>query len=71
MRSPKANAIGLATFLSICFLRFEAGSWVTATSVGTWYRSLHKASFNPPDGYFSPVWIILYFLSRQSRNQTG
>ena len=62
MRSPKANGIGLATFLSVCFLRFEVGSWVTATSVGTWYRSLQKASFNPPEGYFSPVWIILYFL---------
>jgi tryptophan-rich sensory protein len=62
MRSTKANAIGLAIFLSVCFLRFEVGSWVTATSVTTWYRSLQKASFNPPEGYFSPVWIVLYFL---------
>lgn len=62
MRSQKANAIGLFIFLSVCFLRFEIGSWVTASSVSTWYRSLHKASFNPPEGYFSPVWIILYFM---------
>ena len=62
MRSQKASAVGLVAFLAICYLRFEIGSMVTATSVGTWYLSLHKASFNPPDGYFSPVWIVLYFL---------
>jgi tryptophan-rich sensory protein len=62
MRTQKASAIGLATFLAVCFLRFEIGSWITATSVDTWYRSLRKASFNPPEGYFSPVWVVLYFL---------
>jgi tryptophan-rich sensory protein len=40
----------------------EVGSYVTATSVGTWYQALNKASFNPPDRVFTPVWIILYAL---------
>ena len=35
---------------------------VTASSVGTWYQTLHKAPFNPPDGFFSPIWVILYFM---------
>jgi len=62
MRSQKANAVGLVAFLAICYFRFEIGSMVTATSAGTWYQSLHKALFNPPDRYFSPAWIAMYFL---------
>jgi len=62
MRSHKASAIGLFAFLLICYFRFELGSKITATSVGTWYQHLNKAPFNPPDGSFSPVWIVLYFL---------
>ncbi len=62
MRSRKANAIGLAVFLAVCYVRFEIGKKVTATSVGTWYQALHKAPFNPPDRVFAPVWIVLYFL---------
>ncbi len=37
-----------------------AGSWVTFTSVNTWYRSLHKAPWNPPDWVFGPAWTLLY-----------
>jgi translocator protein len=62
MRSQRASAIGLIVFLTICYLRFEIGKKVTATTVGTWYQALHKASFNPPDSVFAPAWIILYFL---------
>ena len=38
------------------------GKLVTDSSVGTWYQGLHKAAFNPPEGFFSPVWVVLYFL---------
>ncbi|MBN1572859.1 MAG: tryptophan-rich sensory protein [Deltaproteobacteria bacterium] len=38
------------------------GSLFTAPSVPTWYASLTKPSFNPPDWIFSPVWIALFFL---------
>ncbi len=62
MRTQRASAIGLSVFLTICFLRFELGKLVTDSSVGTWYQTLHKAPFNPPDGFFSPVWVVLYFM---------
>jgi len=62
MKSNKASAVGLVVFLAIFYVRFEAGSLVTAISVGTWYHGLNKAPFNPPEGAFSPVWVILYFL---------
>ena len=62
MRSENQKAVGLGFFFILCLVRFEIGSWITASSVSTWYRSLQKASFTPPEGYFSPIWIVLYFL---------
>lgn len=34
----------------------------TATGINTWYRSLTKPFFNPPDYLFGPVWTLLYAL---------
>jgi tryptophan-rich sensory protein len=38
------------------------GGLFTASSVNTWYATLIKPSFNPPNWLFSPVWITLYVL---------
>lgn len=32
----------------------------TQSSVGTWYPTLVKPWFTPPDAVFAPVWITLY-----------
>lgn len=38
------------------------GSFFTANSIRTWYVTLEKPFFNPPNWVFGPVWTLLYTL---------
>jgi benzodiazapine receptor len=53
---------GLGAFVALCLVISAIGGWVTAGSVGTWYRTLEKPDFNPPDWVFAPVWTLLYLM---------
>jgi translocator protein len=48
--------------LAICFAVAYAGSAVTVPSIQTWYPTLHKPFFTPPNYIFAPVWTLLYIL---------
>ena len=38
------------------------GSLFTMSSISSWYTTLVKPEFTPPNFVFGPVWITLYFL---------
>lgn len=61
-RSSISNIGGLVGFLVVCLAVSAIGGVITATSVTTWYPTLDKPPFNPPDWVFAPVWTTLYIL---------
>jgi tryptophan-rich sensory protein len=56
------NSIKLLISLAICQLAGVIGSVFTSKSVSTWYTTISKPSFNPPNWLFAPVWISLFLL---------
>ena len=48
--------------VGICLLAGAMGSMATQTSVNTWYVTLNKPVFNPPNWLFGPVWSVLFVL---------
>ncbi len=48
--------------VSICLLAGSIGAFATQSSVNTWFTTLNKPFFNPPNWVFGPVWTTLYIL---------
>jgi translocator protein len=56
------SLLALAGFLAASFGAAAFGSYFTAQSVETWYPTLEKPSWRPPNSAFGPVWTVLYTL---------
>lgn len=48
--------------VAICLAVGYLSSLVTADGVKTWYPTLEKPFFNPPNWIFAPVWTLLYIM---------
>lgn len=46
----------------ICLAVGYLSSNVTQSSIKTWYPTIAKPSFNPPNWVFAPVWTLLYIM---------
>lgn len=54
--------IRLVITILICQMAGIIGSIFTMPSIPTWYASLSKPWFSPPNWLFGPVWITLFTL---------
>lgn len=52
----------LSSWILLCEFVGIAGSLFTAASVRSWYPTLQKPVFSPPNWIFGPVWVTLYAL---------
>lgn len=48
--------------VAICLMVGFMASIATQSSVNTWYETLEKPFFTPPNYLFGPVWTVLYIL---------
>jgi len=58
VRSP----LHLVIAVVFCLVVGSLGSVFTVTGAGSWYGSLSKPFFTPPNWVFAPVWITLFIL---------
>lgn len=56
------NGLKLTLCILVPLLVGSLGAIATSSSINTWYLSLNKPSFNPPNYLFGPVWTCLYVL---------
>ena len=46
----------------ICLFACFIGSFFTSSAIPTWYATLQKPSFTPPNWIFFPVWTSLFIM---------
>ena len=62
-RGPRAGQWkALALFVVVTLAIGGLGGLATASSVTTWYATLNKPGFTPPNAVFGPAWTVLYLL---------
>lgn len=52
----------LVACIALCLGVGFVSSFLTTSSIPTWYATLNKPSFSPPNFVFAPVWTTLYIL---------
>lgn len=60
--SKGIKILKLVVSVLVCQGAGLAGSLFTSPAIPTWYATLQKPSFNPPNWVFAPVWSLLFLL---------
>lgn len=58
----KIKVIPFVSSVGVCFLAAGIGSVFTTSAIDTWYTTLQKPVFSPPNWIFGPVWTLLYLM---------
>lgn len=57
-----SESIKLIFSIGICLFAGVLGSFFTTPAIPTWYATLNKPSFAPPNWLFFPVWTTLFVM---------
>jgi translocator protein len=58
----RLNLPKLIVSIVLCLGVGAFSSYLTVSAIPTWYATLNKPFFNPPNFVFAPVWTTLYIL---------
>jgi tryptophan-rich sensory protein len=61
-KSIPLQILKLIVSLALCQCAGLVGSVFTMSAIPTWYASIKKPPFTPPNWLFAPVWLTLYVL---------
>lgn len=61
-KNIKKHTTKLVVSIVACLAAGAIGSIFTRSAIPTWYATLQKPVFSPPNWLFAPVWTLLYIL---------
>jgi len=57
-----SKSVKIAIAVAVCLAVGYGSGFATQSSITTWFPTLNKPFFNPPNWLFAPVWTILYVM---------